>query len=167
MKYTFSILFLLLLVSLSCRKDRVIREPETPYGDPFQIVSLTEIVNNNSMDRTNEISACRLDDLFYIYGPTEVINLQTGERICEGDEIGSIGGNFRRTETENLDGTLMTIQLSHIYAIHDSLLFGQSELRFTQGYKLIKFTETELTFQNHPNFSTPKTQNIWQLKLVR
>jgi len=62
---------------------------------------------------------------------------------------------------------LLTFDLSHLYVLHDSLLFGQSELRFMQAYEIVKIEETELTFQNHNNFSTPKTQNVWQLKLVR
>lgn len=167
MKASFPILLFISLIFLSCNRDGVVREPITDFGDPFQIVSLIEIVNDESIDRTNMIPDCRKDDLFLFHGPTQDVRIQAGASQCEETEEEFNGGTWTRTEVDNLEGTLMTIQLHTLYVLHDSLLFGQSELRFMQAYEIVKIEENELIIQSHPNFSTPKTQNTWQLKLSR
>jgi len=166
MKYHFLLLLFLIFISISCRNELVF-EPQIDFGDPFQIVSLTEIENNKLIDRTSEILDCRRDDLFLFHGPTQDVRIQNGETTCDGEEDLTIGGTWIRSEIENLDGMLLTFEFSHLYVLHDSLLLGQSELRFIQAYELVNIQENELIFQNHNDFSTPKTQNVWQLKLAR
>ena len=156
----------LLILLIGCKND-LITEPPIEFGIPFTIQSLIEITPTGEVDRTNDLPACRLDDLYFFNGALSAIKINGSERQCEGDSVTTIDGNWDRRDTQNLTGQLVVFSLSDNYILHDSLPIGSTVSGFNQGYEIIQLTEQTFVLQSHPNFSTPITENRWQLTWSR
>lgn len=145
-----------------CEKDKMYLEKG------YRIEKLFVIGAQATEDRTAEIPACRMDDIF-VFEEVKVM-VRMADDLCPGDPGIYQAGHWRMLTIDSLAGNFISLSIGAFYTVHDSMYVGHTTPQWVerrgQIYEVLVFDEENIILRN-TSLSEPLTDRQWELRFKK